>query len=170
MRVLFRARSLHDLDGKTDVNNVELLHELKFDQTAALYMTAGGFNNMKGLSDLEKDFESESWAASSGEFDLANTFVAKTWQFNFKTPTGKSGTLTFPMSAQLAQFKVDIHDGRPSGGGGPLLYKEWRFKGNVTSGTGIFKSSIIPPTTYFLVFQGRGNDCDNAEDFTHWPH
>ncbi|ADO70900.1 hypothetical protein [Stigmatella aurantiaca] len=154
--------------GKPDANSVELLQEMKFDKTAALYMTPGGFDNTKGLSDLEKDFESESWAASPGEFDLANTFVTKAWQFNFKTPTGKSGTLTLPMPAQMSQFKVDIHDGRTGGGGGPLLYKEWRFKGNVTAGTGIFKSSIIQPTAYFLVFQGRGNDCDNAEDFTHW--
>ncbi|HSK73862.1 MAG TPA: hypothetical protein VK892_19345, partial [Pyrinomonadaceae bacterium] len=35
-------------------------------------------------------------------------------------------------------------------------------------GNGIFKSSIIKPTTYFLVFQGRGNNCDDVLDFTHW--
>lgn len=154
--------------GKTDTYQLELLGDMKFDQKAFLYMTDAGFNGMKGLGELEKDFESESWIASPGEFDLANTFAAKTWKFNLKTPTGKSGILTLPMPVQMLQFKVDIHDGKSSGGGGPLLYKEWRFKGVVTSGTGIFKSSIIRPTTYFLVLQGRGNGCDNAEDFTNW--
>jgi hypothetical protein len=38
----------------------------------------------------------------------------------------------------------------------------------VQTGNGFFQSSIIKPTTYFLVLQGRGNNCDNAEDFTHW--
>lgn len=154
--------------GKPDTYNIELLSDMKFDKVAALYMNEAGFDGMKGLSELEKDFESESWVASPGEFDLSNTFAAKTWKFNFKTPTGKSGILTLPMPTQMLQFKVDIHDGKTSGGGGPLLYKEWRFKGNVTSGTGIFKSSIIRPTTYFLVLQGRGNGCDNAEDFADW--
>ncbi|WPB72610.1 hypothetical protein KYC5002_26505 [Archangium violaceum] len=141
---------------KSDTNTVELLQEMKFDKTATLYIVAGGFDDMKGLSELEKDFE------------LANTFAAKTWRFNFKTPAGKSGILTLPMPTQMIQFKVDIHDGRASSGGGPFLYKEWRFKGNVTTGTGLFKSSIIQPTTYLLVYQGRGNYCDKVEDFTHW--
>ncbi|PWT83255.1 MAG: hypothetical protein C5B44_00905, partial [Acidobacteria bacterium] len=60
-----------------------------------------------------------------------------------------------------------IHDGKVNGGGGPLLYKEWRFEGLV-NGTGFFQPGIIAPTKYFLVLQGRGNGCDNAEDFTHW--
>lgn len=154
--------------GKPSAYNVELLQQMEFDKDAALYMTEAGFYGIKGLSEIAKDYESNNWTASPGFFDLANTFAAKTWKFNFKTPTGKSGILTLPMPTQMLQFKVDIHDGNTSGGGGPLLYKEWRFKGTVTSGTGIFKASIIRPTTYFLVFQGRGNGCDNAEDFADW--
>jgi hypothetical protein len=38
----------------------------------------------------------------------------------------------------------------------------------VQTGTGFFQKSIVKPTTYFLVFKGRGNGCDNSEDFTHW--
>ena len=48
-----------------------------------------------------------------------------------------------------------------------MLYKEWRFEGEV-KGTGVFKAGIIARTKYVLVFQGRGNSCDEAEDFTHW--
>jgi hypothetical protein len=140
---------------------------MKFDAAAALYMTEAGFDGMKGLESIEKDYESESWVASPEEFSLANSFAAKTWKFTFKTPTGKSGILTLPMPAQMLSFKVDIHDGSDQGLG-PLLYKEWRFKGNVTSGTGFFKSSIIRPTTYFLVLQGRGRGCDDVQDFAYW--
>lgn len=154
--------------GESDTHTVELLQEMKFDKTATLFIATGSIEDLKGLSGLEKDFESKSGSAPYGELSLANTFAAKTWQFTFKTPTGKPGTLTLPMPTQMTQFKVDIHDGRASNGGGPFLYKEWRFKGKVTAGTGFLKSSIIPPTTYLLVLQGRGNSCDNAEDFTHW--
>jgi hypothetical protein len=49
----------------------------------------------------------------------------------------------------------------------PVLYKEWRFEGQV-NGTGFFKDGITLRTKYVLVFQGRGNSCDGAEDFTHW--
>ncbi|NOT48525.1 MAG: hypothetical protein HOP17_12340 [Acidobacteria bacterium] len=66
----------------------------------------------------------------------------------------------------MIQYKVDIHDeeDRPNG---PNLYKEFRFKGTISSATG-FARSGARGTNYFLVFQGRGNGCDNASDFTHW--
>jgi hypothetical protein len=64
-------------------------------------------------------------------------------------------------------YAADTRDGRKSDGGGPLLYKEWRSEGQV-SGTGIFKASLVGPSKYFLVLQGRGNGCDDAADFTHW--
>lgn len=153
--------------GKAESFELSVLDEVKFDEAAALYMTEAGFDGIKGLSELEKDFESESWTAAPADFNLANTFAAKTWKFNFKTPTGKSGILTLPMPLQMLKFNVDIHDDSDQGTG-PSLYKEWRFKGNVSSGTGIFKSSIIRPTTYFLVLQGRGNNCDDVSNFTHW--
>jgi hypothetical protein len=154
--------------GKPESFELDILNEIKFDKDAGLYMTDAGFDLIKGLKEIEKDMESESWTASPFDFELTNSFAAKTWKFNFKTPTGKTGVLTLPMPAQMVQYKVDIHDGKTIGAGGPMLYKEWRFKGNVSSGTGIFKSSIVRPTTYFLVLQGRGNVCDSAENFTDW--
>jgi hypothetical protein len=153
--------------GKAESFELSVLNDVRFDSAAALYMTEAGFDGIKGLGELEKDFESESWTAAPADFNLLNTFAAKTWKFTFKTPTGKAGTLILPMPAQMLKFNVDIHDDSDSGAG-PSLYKEWRFKGNVSSGTGIFKSSIIRPTTYFLVLQGRGNNCDDAANFTHW--
>jgi hypothetical protein len=154
--------------GKPDKYNVDLLAEMKFDQAAYLFMTEAGFDMIKGLDSIAKAYESDSWVASPEYFSLINAFGAKTWKFNFKTKDGKTGALSLPMPSQMVQFKADIHDGKTAGGGGPLLYKEWRFKGNVQSGSGFFQAGIANPTSYFLVLQGRGNSCDNAEDFTSW--
>jgi hypothetical protein len=154
--------------GKPDKYNVDLLAEMKFDQAAYLFMTEAGFDMIKGLDSIAKAYESDSWVASPEYFSLINAFAAKTWKFNFKTKDGKTGSLSLPMPLQMVQFKADIHDGKTAGGGGPLLYKEWRFKGSVQSGSGFFQAGITNPTSYFLVLQGRGNSCDNAEDFTSW--
>lgn len=153
--------------GKPDGYYLEILQEIKFNENANLYLTEADFEIIKGLDEIKKDFNQESWTAAPGEFNLTNSFAAKTWKFNLKTKSGKTGTLTLPLPAQMLTFKVDIHDGKTISGG-PLLYKEFRFKGNVQSGNGFFRSGIVRPTTYFLVFQGRGNGCDNASDFTHW--
>lgn len=150
--------------GKPGDYDLEVLQEIKFAQDPQLYLDAADFETVKGLESLFPTSEdTEYW-----KFDLTDSFTANTWKLNFKAYNGKTGTLVLPLPAQMVNFKVDIHDGKTSGGGGPLLYKEWRFKGNVQSGNGIFQSGITKPTTYFLVLQGRGNGCDNAEDFTNW--
>jgi hypothetical protein len=152
--------------GKPDTYNIDMLGEMKFDKAADLFFGNGDFSDLKGLGGLQKDYESGS-ADEFGKFDLQNTFASKIWKFNFKTPGGKSGSLTLPMPVQMLHFSVDIHDGSDQGLG-PLLYKELRFKGNVSSGTGFFKSSIVKPASYFLVFQGRGRGCDEAGNYSHW--
>lgn len=144
--------------GKPDQYKLGLLDEMKFDKTATLYTDARGFEDLKGLA-------VPSELADADEFDLVASFIAKTWKFTLKSKDGKSGTLTLPIPTQMVSFAVDIHDGAE---GDPSLYKEFRFKGNVSTGTGLLKAGIVKPTTYFLVFQGRGNNCDNASDFTHW--
>jgi len=153
--------------GKPDDYVSGLLGEMKFDKAAELYMTEAGFDSITGLGDIQKEYESDSWTAEAGGFDLVNEFTKKTWKFTLKTPGGKTGTLSLPMPTQMVQFKVDIHDTKDEGLG-VSLYKEFRFKGNVRSGSGFFRPGIVAPTGYFLVFQGRGNGCDNASDFTHW--
>jgi hypothetical protein len=144
-----------------------LLGEMKFDTKAELYMTEAGFDSITGLNEIQSEYESGSWIAQGGVFDAVGEFTNKTWKFTLKTPSGKTGTLTLPMPVQMVQYKVDIHDTKEQGLG-VRLYKEFRFKGNVQSGSGFLRASILRPTTYFLVLQGRGNGCDNAEDFTHW--
>jgi hypothetical protein len=152
--------------GKPADYTLEILSDIKFDTNATLYMTEAGFESIKGLGAIQAEYEGKSWTAQGGKFDLVNQFTNKTWKFTLKTPSGKTGTLSLPMPSQMIQFKVDIHDTPEDLN--TQLYKEFRFKGNVQSGTGFFASSIVRPTTYFLVFQGRGNGCDNAEDFSHW--
>jgi hypothetical protein len=66
--------------------------------------------------------------------------------------------LTFRAPARATTFVTDLRDGKVGGGGGPLLYKELRFEGAATG----------PATHYRLILQGRGNNCLNAADFTHW--
>ena len=145
--------------GKPSEYDVGLMKDIEFDHAANLYMTEAGFDMLKGLGDIE--------AESSGAFDLVNSFTGRQWKFEVRSPAGKRGTLTLPLPASMVTYKVDIHDeeDRPNG---PNLYKEFRFKGAVAGGTGIFRSSMARPSTYFLIFQGRGNGCDNASDFTHW--
>lgn len=147
--------------GKPDGYYLETLGNMKFAKDAELYMDAAGFDNIKGIAGMTDDIDFL-------KFGLTDSFMAKTWKMNFKAKNGKTGTLVLPLPAQMVSFKADIHDGEKSGGGGPLLYKEWRFKGTVQSGNGIFAAGIMKPTAYFLVLQGRGNGCDNAEDYTHW--
>jgi hypothetical protein len=153
--------------GKPDTYHLGVLKDIKLESNAALYMTEAGFDGIKGLDAIRKEYESDSWTESSGDFSLINTFSNRVWRFQLKTKSGKTGAITLPMPAKMLTFKVDIHDNSDKGLG-PLLYKEFRFQGTVGSGTGFFKADIDPATTYFLVFQGRGNGCDNASDFTHW--
>ncbi len=154
--------------SKPEEFQLNILQKMKFNKTAGLYLTVAGFELVKGLSVIEQEMFTDSWTAEPGAIGFSSIFAAKTWKLNFKTPKGKIGVLTLPTPAQMVNFSVDIHDGKSIGAGGPMLYKEWRFKGNVQSGTGFLQAGIAKPTTYFLVFQGRGNGCDDVTNFTDW--
>jgi len=133
----------------------ELMGEMRFGGTAHLYLTeAGPEEVVKGL------------AGAAENYSLSGSLVGGVWRLTFRDGN-KTGTLNLPLPAKMLSYKADIRDGQTSPGGGPLLYKEWRFEGQA-SGTGIFRESLTAPAKYFLVLQGRGNGCDNAEDFKHW--
>jgi hypothetical protein len=148
-----------------DKDKLDLLNAMKFDGAAELFTTEAGFDEVKGLKSIKASYDANNWETTPSFFTLENMFAAKTFKFNFKTADGKTGTLVLPLPSQMLSFKADIHDTTE---GEVSLYKEWRFKGTVGSGNGFFKASILKPTTYFLVLQGRGNMCDNAEDFRNW--
>ena len=154
--------------GRPAGYDLEVIGGMKFAKSANLILTEAEFEAIKGLESLKADFSNEKWSETIDQFDLVASFTKSVWTLNLATKSGKKGTLVLPLPAQLSKFKVDIHDGKPGGAGGPLLYKEFRFKGTVRSGSGMFGAGIAPATTYFLVFQGRGNGCDNPEDFSHW--
>jgi len=155
--------------SKPEAFQLDILQEMKFDRTAELHLTDAEFAIIKGLDAINQEMSAKGWTPESGAIGFSSVFTAaKAWKLNFKTPKGKTGTLTLPMPTEMLSYKVDIHDGKTGGGGGPLLYKEWRFKGVVQSGTGFLQAGIVKPTTYFLVFQGRGNGCDDLTNFTNW--
>jgi hypothetical protein len=144
-----------------------ILDSMEFAPKAEIYIGAADYETLKGLEIVSQEYESGVWSSGGNAFNLVNEFTNKTWKLTFKTPGGKTGTLTMPMPTQMVQFKVDTHDTKDNGLG-VTLYKEMRFKGYVQSGTGIFRAGIVKPTSYFLVFQGHGNGCDDVSNYTHW--
>lgn len=167
----------HDWKGKVGDYDLEVLEGMKFANQSDLYMTEAGYEMIKGLEPIVKNYPLESWASSPLLFDSAHSFMKlkdsnfsiNYWKLNFTTKHKKlNGTMIIQIPEQMSQFKVDIHDNKDGGVGSPLLYKEWRFTGKVNSGTGFFKDGLDDSTHFKLIFQGRGNGCDNAEDFTNW--
>lgn len=151
--------------AKPSTYSLEVLSDLEFTKSASLFTTEAGFEMINGLDPIRQEYESE-WTADSS-FDIAAAFTGKVWTFDFKTPKGRAAKFVLPMPTQMVTYKVDIHDeeNRPNG---PVLYKEFRFKGRLFSAGGFARPGFVRGTSFFLVFQGRGNGCDNASDFTHW--
>ncbi len=141
--------------AKPAVYQLEMFKEIKFTNKVSLFQTAAGTEIIKGLGDV-----ADGYSLFSGAFETNK------WTLNFKDDEGKTGSLTLPHPPTVLEFKADIHDKNE---GDPILYKEFRFQGNVAAASGFFKNGFVPSATkYFFVLQGRGNNCDNAEDFTHW--
>jgi hypothetical protein len=148
-------------DGEYDISfskpsayQLDLLRKVRFTQSATLFTNAAGFEAVRGLLNPRESY------AFNGSFN------GSLWNLVFRD--GKlPGALNLRLPARMLSYRADIHDQQRGGGGGPLLYKEWRFEGQA-NGTGFFKRGFAAPAKYFLVLQGRGNNCDNAEDFTHW--
>jgi len=141
--------------GRPSEYELSIVRQIRFGRTARLYSTeAGPEESAKGLAHV------------AGSYALGGSLVGGVWKLSFRDGN-QAGTLSLPLPARMTRYAADIHDGQTSPGGGPLLYKEWRFEGPV-SGAGFFRAGIVAPTKYLLVLQGRGNGCQNAEDFKHW--
>lgn len=139
--------------SKPSGTELGLLKRMRFGNTATLYTDAQEMEeNAKGITN------------PSETYTLTGSLVGNRFSLTFRDGN-KNGTLSLPLPAKMLSYGADIHDG--SGSIEPRLYKEWRFEG-LAKGTGFFSAGIAGPTKYFLVLQGRGNNCDNAEDFTHW--
>lgn len=147
--------------GSLDDYQLGLLKDMKMADNANLYIDEAGFESIRGLSELDKEYNE----GSLEKIDLISSYLNNTWKVTIKTPAGKTGTLTLPRPAKVTVFKVDQFEKTE---GDAVLYKEFVFSGLVGSGTGAFKSGIVKPTKFNLIFMGKGNMCDNAEDFTNW--
>ena len=145
----------YERTGRMEAYEIAELQRVEFDKTARIYLTAAGYEDLKGLS-----LEYDSFTLSS----LLKPSLALT--LRFKGERGETGSLTLPLPKVATSFGADLHDA-PEGSAGPILYKEWRFKGLV-SGSGFFKKSITPGTKFHLILQGRGNNCLSSSDFTSW--
>ena len=151
------AEPAHYFSGSTDLDEYPLsqLKRMRFARNASLYLTEAG---------LEED--SKGIEQPSRNYSVSGSFISNLLKLTLRAGEN-AGVLELLLPAKMWQHSADIHDGKLTAGGGPLLYKEWRLEGNV-SGTGVFKAGTSAAAKYRLVLQGRGNGCDNAEDFTNW--
>jgi hypothetical protein len=141
---------------KPDAYKLGMMEQMRFGTTAHLF-----------TGEAEPDDATKGLAHPTDNYSLTGSLVDKVWKLTFHNGD-ESGTLSLRVPARMLRFAADIHDGQTKPGyPEPVLYKEWRFEGDAR-GTGCFQGGMAPSTKYFLVFQGRGNSCDNAEDFTHW--
>jgi hypothetical protein len=134
---------------------IDELRRVKFGKTASPYLNAAGYEALKGLS-----LEYDSYNLSS----LLKPNLSLT--LTFKGERKETGSLVLTLPKVATSFGADLHD-MPEGSAGPILYKEWRFKGLV-SGTGFFKKGMAPGTKFQLILQGRGNNCTSSADFKNW--
>lgn len=143
-----------------------ILTDVRFDAAAHLYTGEGDADGGWTKSD-------------SSDFQLAVTKTAATWTFTFSQP-GTSGALTFAMPKAMTKFEVDPREpsaapggprpsgeSEPSGGLGPVLYKEWRMTAPAR-GTGLFAAVTGGDQQATLILHGRGNSCTDAGQFTAW--
>lgn len=127
------------------------LHELnrvRFSTTANTYQTPADDNDL------------------SSSYALTQTRDGRRWELKFRDEQGKTGTLSFMLPATAVSYGVDMQD-RPPGGVGPALYKEWRLAGTARA-TGILKKGLAGTARFRLILQGRGNRCEQTEDFKNW--
>ena len=132
---------------------VNELVRLRFGTTATLRMTPAFPAGVKGIRPL------------ATRYRLSQARHARIFSLTFRDANGKTGTLGFVLPERATRLTVDLQDGRRSAGGGPLLYREWRLEGRLTT-SGIFAVGGSP--RFRLVLQGRGNQCVNAHDFRTW--
>jgi hypothetical protein len=137
-----------------------ILTDIRFESAAKLYTGEGDADGGWTKSD-------------SPDFQLAVTKTAASWTFTFSQPGG-AGTLTFAMPKAMTKFEVDPREPSaapggpgPSGGLGPVLYKEWRMTAPAR-GTGLFAAVTGGDQQATLILHGRGRNCTEAGHFTAW--
>jgi hypothetical protein len=134
-----------------------ILEELRFAKRANLFVGERDFADIKGIAN-----PSETYA-------FAVTREKDRFVFSFRDEKKNEGSLTLAVPDAIAIFEIDPREPNSpaSGGLGPLLYKEWRLTAPF-AGTGIFKAGNGGYQRITLILQGRGRNCPDAGQFTHW--
>jgi hypothetical protein len=143
-------------DASVGGQEVGELNRLRFSKTASTFQSEAGLDGIQGISH------------PADTYTLTQTRNGRRWSFRFQDQQGHLGTLYINIPASATSYGADLHDGSQAGAGGPLLYKEWRASAKGLRGTGIFQRGITSDARFRLVFQGRGNSCENVEDYKHW--
>ena len=148
-------------EGQRNVATVALdsgkrqeIESLRFGGKATLFTGEGDADGIEGI------------ATPSGSYDLTARWRDDRLEFSFRDKLGRTGALSLLRPNTLSVFEVDPRD-RPDKGHGPSLYKEWKLSAPA-SGTGVFRPGIAPRQILTLIFQGGGNSCTSAIDFSHW--
>jgi hypothetical protein len=108
--------------GKIIDFQLEIMKEMRFGDKAFIFSGEADLEDMAKGINLPKD-----------SYEVNGSLVGNAWKLTFKDGS-RSGVLSLGLPLRMEELKADIRDGQVSPGGGPLLYKEWRFEGPV-SGT-----------------------------------
>lgn len=142
-------------DVPLDADRFDEIARLRFEEAANLYLSDDDGATVTGIDKPDTRYR-----------------LAAVWQddrltLTFRDTAGRTGTLTLARPQRLSIFEVDPRDPAPAGGLGPLLYKEWKLTTRAV-GNGIFAGGTGDEQTLTLILHGRGHNCANADDFTHW--
>jgi hypothetical protein len=137
-----------------DSGKREEIESLRFGGKATLFTGEGDADGIEGITTPSRSYE------------LSAKWRDNRLEFAFHDKLGRTGTLSLARPNTMSVFEVDPRD-RPDAGQGPRLYKEWKLSSSA-SGTGVFRPGIAPRQILTLIFQGGGNSCTSAVDFSHW--
>jgi hypothetical protein len=131
------------------------INSLQFAPNPKLFFNASGDDGIRGISPI------------SSSYTLSVTKKQRNWNLLFKDGSGKTGNLNFTIPQSMVDFRTHFFGNQEGGGGGPVLYKEFRLEGKVT-GNGIFSRGITSDAKYRLVLQGKGGNCTVGSEFKSW--
>ena len=115
---------------KPDEFKLSVIKRIRFGTKAELW-----------TGEADPEVAAKGLAHPADSYSLTGSLVGNVWKLTFHNGD-ESGTLDLPLPAKMLRFAADIHDGRTKPGyPEPVLYKEWRFEGEV-NGTGVFKAGI----------------------------
>ncbi|MBA2402261.1 MAG: hypothetical protein H0V72_26915 [Bradyrhizobium sp.] len=148
-------------EGQRNVATVALdsgkrqeIESLRFGGKATLFVGEGDVEGKEGIT------------TPSGTYKLSANWLEDRLVLSFRDAAGHTGTLVLAHPRTVSVFEVDPRD-RPDRGHGPTLYKELKLSAPA-AGSGVFAPGIAPRQILTLIFQGGGNSCTSAIDFTHW--